>query len=59
MFFSGGFLGVVFRVPGTFSFAFWVPLGVSRGISGTSFLGESRQFPDFGGGSKSMAFVMF
>ena len=38
---------------------FRVPLGVSRGVSRTSFLEEFREFPHFGGGSKSMAGAMF
>ena len=59
VFFSGCFLGVVFRVSRDAFFGFRVPLGVSRGISRTSFLVEFREFPDFGGGSKSMAGFMF
>ena len=58
-FFSGGFLSVVFRVPQDAFFGFRVPLGVSRGVSRASFLEEFREFPHFGGGSKSMAGVMF
>ena len=60
-FVSGRFLGVVFRVPrGSFFLAFGcLLLGVSRGVSGTSFLEEFRQFFDFGGGSKSMAGAVF
>ena len=57
--FSGRFLGVVFRVSRDVFFGFRVPLGVSRGVSRTSFLEEFREFPHFGGGSKSMAGAMF
>ena len=45
--------------PGTLFLGFRVPLGVSRRVSGTSFLEEFQEFPDFGGGSKSMAGAMF
>ena len=48
-FFSGGFLSVVFRVPRYAFVGFRVPLGVSRGVSGTSFFGEFREFSYFGG----------
>ena len=58
-FFSNGFLSVVFRLSRDEFFGFRVPLGVSRGVSRTSFLEEFREFPHFGGGSKSMAGVMF
>ena len=58
-FFSSGFRSVVFRVPWDAFFGFRVPLGVSRGVSRTSFLEEFREFPHFGGGSKSMAGAMF
>ena len=57
--FSGRFLGVVFRMPRDVFYSFRVPLGVSRGVSRTSFLVEFREFPEFGGGSKSMAGAMF
>ena len=58
-FFSGCFLRVVFRVSRNAFFGFRVPLGVSRGVSRTSFLEEFREFTDFEGSSKSMAGVMF
>ena len=58
-FFSACFFGVVFRESWDAFFGFRVPLGVSRGVSRTSFLEEFREFPNFGGGSKSMAGVMF
>ena len=58
-FFSGGFLSVVFRVPQDVFFGFRVPLGVSRGVSRTSFSEEFPEFSHFGGGSKSMAGVLF
>ena len=57
-FFSGCFFGVVFRCPGTFLFGFRVPLGVSR-VFRTSFFEEILEFPNFWGGSKSMAGAMF
>ena len=49
VFFSGRFLGVVFRVSRDAFFGFRVPLalGVSRGVSRTSFLKEFREFFDF------------
>ena len=53
------FFGVVFRESWDAFFGFRVPLGVSRGVSRTSFLEEFREFPNFGGGSKSMAGAMF
>ena len=58
-FFSACFFGVVFRESWDAFFGFRVPLGVSRGVSRTSFLEEFREFSNFGGGSKSMAGVMF
>ena len=58
VFSSGRFLGVVFRVSRDVFFGFRLPLGVSRGVSRTSFLEEFREFPYFGGGSKSMAGAM-
>ena len=58
-FFSACFFGVVFRESWDAFFGFRVPLGVSRGVSRTSFLEEFREFPHFGGGSKSMAGAMF
>ena len=56
---SGRFLSVVFRVSRDVFFGFRVPLGVSRGVSRTSFLEEFRVFPYFGGGSKSISGAMF
>ena len=59
VFFSGRFLGVVFRASRDAFFGFRVPLGVSWGSPGASFSKEFRQFVDFWGGSKGMAGVMF
>ena len=42
-FFSARFLGVVFRASRDAFFGFRVPLGVSREVSGTSFLEEIRR----------------
>ena len=58
-FFSACFFGVVFRESWDVFFGFRVPLGVSRGVSRTSFLEEFREFSNFGGGSKSIAGAMF
>ena len=58
-FFSACFFGVAFRESWDAFFGFRAPLGVSRGVSGTSFLEEFREFPNFGCGSKSMAGAMF
>ena len=56
---SGRFLGVVFRVSRDVFLAFGCLLGSPAGSPGRHFLQEFRQFSDFGGGSESMAGVMF
>ena len=59
MFFSCGFLGVVFRVLRDAFFGFRVPLGVSRGSPGRHFWKDFDNFPILGVALKAWQAVCF